>query len=149
MSVAGTPANSSLACLRVWSMVASGVRVRPSASPSTANSETPSPVRAATRIRLATWPSSTNIFVPSMVQPSPDFVAVASMPAWSHLPLASVKASVAMVSPEAMPGSSSFLAASSPEWRRALVARTTVEKNGAASRARPISSSTTVSSTYV
>ena len=47
------------------------------------------------------------------------------------MPLGSVRASVAMVSPEAMPGSSSFLAASSPEWRMAFVASTTVEKKGA------------------
>ena len=56
-------------------------------------------------------------------------------------------ASVAMVSPLAIPPSSSFLAASSPEWRMALAASATVEKYGAASRARPISSRTTMSST--
>ena len=62
-----------------------------------------------------------------MVHESPSLVAVASTPDRSHLPLGSVRASVAMVSPEAMPGSSSFLAASSPEWRMAFVASTTVE----------------------
>ena len=41
MSVAGVSANSSLACLRVWSIVDSAVRVRPAASPSTANRLTP------------------------------------------------------------------------------------------------------------
>ncbi len=46
----------------------------------------------------------------------------------SQRPLSSVKAKVAMVSPEAMPGSSSFLAWSSPELRMALAARATVEK---------------------
>ena len=63
-SRAGVFENSSLACLRVWSMVDSGVRVRPAASPSTANRLTEPPTRAATMIRLAVWPSSTNIFVP-------------------------------------------------------------------------------------
>jgi hypothetical protein len=43
-------------------------------------------------------------------------------------PLASVRARVALVSPEAMPGSRSFLAASSPLWRIVLAASTTVEK---------------------
>ena len=59
--------NSSLACLRVWSMVDSAVRVRPAASPSTANRLTAPPARAATMIRSAVWPSSTNIFVPDSV----------------------------------------------------------------------------------
>ena len=56
------------------------------------------------RCRSAVWPSITNIFVPVSVQPSPSLVAVASMPVSSHLPFGSVKASVAIVSPEAMPG---------------------------------------------
>ena len=67
MSVAGVSANSSLACLRVWSIVDSDVRVRPEASPSTANRLTPAPVRAATMIRLAMWPSSTKLLVPFSV----------------------------------------------------------------------------------
>ena len=71
------------------------------------------------------------------------------MPLSSHLPLGSVKASVAIVSPEAMPGRCSFLAASSPAWSSVLVASTAEEKYGAHSSARPISSSTTVSSTKV
>jgi hypothetical protein len=50
------------------------------------------------------------------------------MPSSSHRPLSSVKARVAMVSPEAMPGRSSFLAESSPEARMALAASATVEK---------------------
>ncbi|MEZ5374274.1 MAG: hypothetical protein R2704_16425 [Microthrixaceae bacterium] len=57
--VAGVPSKSSFACLRVWSMVDSWVRVRPEASPSTANRLTPSAVRAATRISEARWPSMT------------------------------------------------------------------------------------------
>jgi hypothetical protein len=60
---------------------------------------------------------------------------------------ASVKARVAMVSPEAMPGRYAALAASSPECIRCWPASTTVEKYGAHSRRRPISSSTTMSST--
>ena len=109
-------------------MVDSGVRVRPAASPGTWKRLTPAAVRAATRIRSATWPSSTYIFVPVIFQVPPSSVAVASMPDSSHLPLASVKASVAMVSPEAMPGRSAALAASSPECITALAASTTVEK---------------------
>ena len=128
-------------------MVDSGVRVRPDASPATWNRLTPASVRAATRIRSAVWPSSTNIFSPLIFQLSPSLVAVASMPCSSQRPLASVRARVAMVSPEAMPGRSAFLAASSPLWRMVLAASTTVEKYGAHSSARPISSSTTISST--
>jgi hypothetical protein len=41
------------------------------------------------------------------------------------------------------------LASSSPEVSSALAARATDEKNGAHSRAAPISSKTTISSTYV
>ena len=46
------------------------------------------------------------------------------MPLSSHLPLGSVKASVAIVSPDAMPGRCSFLAASSPECSSAEAAST-------------------------
>ena len=59
MSVAGVLSKSSFACFRVWSMVDSGVRPSPEASPSTANRLTPSGVRAATRIKDAMWPSMT------------------------------------------------------------------------------------------
>ena len=127
-------------------MVESEVRVRPDASPGTENRLTPASVRAATRMRSAMWPSSTNILVPLMTQPSPCLVAVAVMPSSSHRPFSSVNASVAIVSPDAMPGRSSFFAASSPECTMVLAASTTDEKYGAASRARPISSSTTMSS---
>ena len=94
------------------------------------------------------WPSITNILWPF------EHPAVAGLGGGqarprskSHRPVSSVMARVAMVSPEAMPGSRSFLAASSPEVSRALAARATVEKYGAHSRAAPISSSTTMSST--
>ncbi len=50
------------------------------------------------------WPSSTNDLVPEIFQASPSAVAVASMPDSSQRPFGSVKARVAMVSPEAMPG---------------------------------------------
>ena len=83
-------ANSSLACLRVWSMVDSGVRVSPAASPTTVNRLTPAPVRAATITRSAVWPSRTNIFVPLSTQPSPCWVASIVMPLSSHLPDGSV-----------------------------------------------------------
>ncbi len=90
--------------MRVWSMVGSGVRVSPAASPCTANSDTPAAVRAATMMRLATWPSMTNILWPFSTQPSPFSVAASSIPQKSHFPLSSVMAKVAIVSPEAMPG---------------------------------------------
>ena len=129
-------------------MVDSAVRVSPAASPSTANRLTPAPVRAATRIRSAVWPSSTNDLVPEIFQVSPSLVAVASMPDSSQRPFGSVKARVAMVSPEAMPGQ---VGRPWPrrhrEWISVLAASTTVEKYGAHSSARPISSSTTMSST--
>ena len=57
------------------------------------------------------------------------------MPASSHLPAGSVNATVAIVSPLAMPGRWACLAASSPDWISVLAASTTVEKNGADSRA--------------
>ena len=66
---------------------------------------------ATTRIRSATWPSMTNVLCPFSVQPSPDGVAARVTPSSSHRPVSSVKASVAMVSPEAMPGSRYSLAA--------------------------------------
>ncbi len=69
------------------------------------------------------------------------------MPSVSHRPLSSVKANVAIVSPEAMPGSRSFFAPSSPLDSSALAASATVAKYGAHSSAAPISSNTTVSST--
>ncbi len=122
------PANSSLACLRVWSIVDSAVRVSPSASPTTVKRLTPPAVRAATMIRSAVWPSSTNILVPLSAQPPPSCVASMVMPLSSHLPEGSVKARVAIVSPAAMPGRKSFFAASSPLWSSVLAARTTVEK---------------------
>ena len=56
------------------------------------------------------------------------------MPLSSHLPFGSVKASVAIVSPEAMPGRCSFLAASSPECSSAEAASTHELKYGAHSR---------------
>ena len=50
------------------------------------------------------------------------------MPDSSQRPLSSVNASVAIVSPDAMPGRCFFFAASSPLWINALAASTTVEK---------------------
>ena len=90
IKVAGTPAYSKRACLRVWSIVDSAVRVSPAASPSTANRLTPASVRAAVMIRLAMWPSRTYNLVPSMVQESPDLVAVAVIADSSQRPLGSV-----------------------------------------------------------
>ncbi len=68
MSVAGVPASSILACLRVWSMVARFVRVTAGIGRGRPRRcDTPASVRAATRSRLATLPSSTNILVPVIV----------------------------------------------------------------------------------
>ena len=64
------------------------------------------------------------------------------MPDASHLPFGSVNASVAIVSPDAMPGSSSPFWASVPAFMIAFAASTTLEKYGAHSSTRPISSST-------
>jgi len=128
-------------------MVGSGVRVSPGASSWTAKSVTPAGVRAATTIRLAVCPSITYILWPFSVQPSPFFAAASSMPPKSHRPLSSVMASVAIVSPRAMPGRYAFFDSSSPDVKSALAANATEEKNGAHSNAAPISSSTTSSST--
>jgi hypothetical protein len=140
--------------LRVWSIVVSGVRVRPDASPSTTKNEMPSsPLvparRAATTIVFAVWPSITNILVPSRVYASLEPCASIVMPDASHRPFGSVNASAAMVSPAAMPGSSSPCWASLPAFMMALAANATVEKYGAHNNTRPISSSTIPSSTNV
>ena len=71
------------------------------------------------------------------------------IPGSSQRPFCSVKASVALVSPEAMPPRWACLAASSPECISVLAASTAEEKYGAQSKARPISSSTTTCSTQV
>ena len=146
INVAGVALNSNLACLRVWSIVESDVRVSPFALPSTANNETPLPVRAPTMIKLAVAPSITNILVPVIFQSLPDPSALVVMPFSSHLPDGSVVARVATVSPAAIPGKYFFFAASSPLNNNAFAASTTLEKNGAHNNARPISSNTTPSS---
>ena len=89
----------------------------------------------------------TNDLWPLSAQPSPDLVAARVIPSASQRPESSVKASVPIVSPAAIPGSRYSCALWSPEVRMALVARATVEKNGAQRRAAPISSRTTMSST--
>ena len=53
------------------------------------------------------------------------------MPDASHLPFGSVNARVAIVSPDAMPGSSSPFCASVPAFMIASAASTTLEKYGA------------------
>ena len=118
---ATTLLNSSFACLRVMSIVDSAVRVRPSASPRTVKNEMPSvplvpAMRATTTMRSAVKPSITNIFSPESVNwpPSPSVASIV-MPAASHLPDGSVNASVAIVSPLAMPGSSACFWSSVPD----------------------------------
>lgn len=115
---ASTPSKVSLACLRVWSMVDSGVRVSPAASASTKNSDTPEPVRAATTSRSAVWPSSTYVLIPSSLhepapfepkpdpepEPEPEPDAAMVMPVSSQRPLSSVKASAPRRRPEARSG---------------------------------------------
>ena len=80
---------------------------------------------------------------------SPDPDATTSMPDASHLPLGSVIASDAMVSPDAIPGSNSDCCSGVAPFMIAFAASTTVEKYGAHNRAAPISSSTMPSSTHV
>ena len=70
-----------------------------------------------------------------------------SAPAASQRPFGSAKASVAMVSPETMPGSSAVFWASAAAFMMAVAASTAEAKYGAQTRARPISSSTMPSST--
>ncbi|CAB4760721.1 unannotated protein [freshwater metagenome] len=122
------------------------MRVKPFALPSTTKSETPLAVRAETMIIDAVWPSSTNIFVPLKVKLEPEPLACIVMPASSHLPDGSTDARVAVVSPLAMAGRYFFFAASSPDCIKVFAANTTVEKNGAQSNERPISSRTTPNS---
>jgi hypothetical protein len=50
------------------------------------------------------------------------------MPEASHFPLGSVTASVAMVSPDAIPGSSAAACSGVAAFKMALAPRTTVEK---------------------
>ena len=85
--------------------------------------------------------------MPASVHESPDPFASIVIPEASHLPFGSVNASVAMVSPEAMPGRSWPCWSSVAAFMIALAARHTVEKYGAQSRTRPISSRTMPSST--
>ena len=133
--------------MRVSSIVLSLRRTRPEALPSTVKKESPSSPRepgrrATTTSRSAVWPSSTKLLVPSSRQVAPDGDAVSAMLAASVLPLSSAKARVAVTVPSARPGSSAFFCSSVPAFRIAVVASAAVEKNGAQSRPRPISSST-------
>ena len=109
---AATLSNSSFACLRVMSIVESVVRVRPSASPATVKNEMPSvplvpAVRATTTIEVGDVAvDHEHLLARQRVACRPTSVASIVMPAASHLPFGSVNASVAIVSPLAMPGSS-------------------------------------------
>ena len=79
---------------------------------------------------------------PSSTQPSPLLAAASRMLAGSHEPSSSVKASAAMVSPAAMPGSSCCRAASSGLASRAVAASTALARYGPPYRPAPSSSST-------
>src|SRR5690606_16608108 len=146
-SRAGTCWKPSKACLRVLSKVGSASRASPWARPSTANRLTPPPVRAATRITSARFPSGTKSLRPVSRHPPGPRSAVSRIPSSSQRPDSSTSASVATVSPATIPGSRSLHASRSPEASSAVVASTTVEKNGPHSTARPISSRTAPSST--
>ncbi len=74
------------------------------------------------------WPSSTKLLTPSSVYLPPAGVATASTPPTSQRPLGSVKASVAMVSPETMRGSSAVFCASVAVFMIAVAARTAEAK---------------------
>lgn len=97
-------------------------------------------------IMLADAPSRTYGLVPFSSQPPSASVARTVIPASVQLPYSSMIATVASVSPEAMPGRWRRQAASSPDCRRVFAASTTVENNGEQSRARPDSSRTIASS---
>ena len=85
---------------------------------------------------------------PSRLHPSPACWACIVMPSSSQRPLSSVKAKRGDRLAAGDPRRYSALALSSPEASRAFAASATVEKYGAHSSERPISSSTTTSSTY-
>jgi hypothetical protein len=65
---------------------------------------------------------------PSSIQPSPCFVAASLLASGSHDPSSSVNAIVAIVSPLAIPGSSSLLAASSELASSAFAASTALAR---------------------
>ncbi len=83
---------------------------------------------AGTNSKLAVDPSVTKLRTPESTQPSPSRSAVVEVVERSHPPASSVRATVAIVSPEAMPGRYADLAASSPTSSSAFAARATVEK---------------------
>ncbi len=93
-----------------------------------ANSDSPSFVLATTRIRPAVCPSRTKLLCPSSTQPPSRSLAASPIASGSQEPSSSVKASVATVSPLAMPGSRSSLAASSEEARSAVAASTALAR---------------------
>ena len=142
----------SRASLRVSSIVLRRRRSSPGASPVTVKNDRPSSPcepgrRASTTMRSAVWPSSTKLLLPSSRQALPDCVAVMAMPSASLRPSSSEKASVAVVSPEAIAGSSALFCSSVPALRMALAA-STVDRKGAHRSPRPISSSTIARSAW-
>ena len=88
----------------------------------------PAEVRAATRMTSAVCPSSTQALVPSSNQPPSFSCAAISIADRSQRPLSSDHATVAVVSPEAMPGNTAACASAVAHWSRALVANTAVER---------------------
>src|SRR5215208_6890500 len=128
-------------------MVCSGSRVNPAAEASTANTPTPSPVRAATSSRSATAPSRTNDLWPEIAHFPSVSVAVVVTSAVSHEPESSAIATVAISSPEAIPGRYSLFASTSSQTSKSCAAITHEAKNGETTSARPISSSASPNST--
>ena len=149
ISVAGVSSNSSLACLRVWSIVDSGVRVRPGGVAVDGEQADAGVGAGGDEDQVG------GVAVEHEHLRAGERVAVARlrgrrvvMPASSHLPdRLGERQRGDRLAGRRCPGGSSFLAASSPECSSVLAASTTVEKYGAHSSARPISSSTMPSST--
>jgi hypothetical protein len=133
-------------------MVGSAHRSTPGVSDGSANRLTPSSPalparRAATTSRSAPSPSSTKRQAPRSTNSSPCRRTVAAIPAAPGAPLGPVQATVASVRPSAIAGRNSRFCSSLPALSRALPARHTLEKKGAHSSTRPISSINAVSST--
>ena len=104
---------------------------------------------ATTRISPAVPPSSTKLLCPSSRQSWPSLTADSRIAPGSQEPSSSVKASVAMVSPDAMPGSSSRRAPSSGLASSAVAASTALARYGPPYSAAPNSSSTIACSAKV
>ena len=138
ISRAGVSANSSRACLRVWSMVASGVRVSPAASPFTANSDTPAVGAGRDQDQVGGVAVEHERLV-AVERPAVARAGVAARVMPVVVPPARVlgegQGGDGLARRRSRAAGTSW-PSSSPEVSRALAARATVEKYGAHSRAR-------------